>query len=236
MPANRANTRSSAGGSWARWPGRPGRRRFGMPRLVQAAMGELAANQKHILIFWMAGGLSQLESWDPKPKTDTGGPFRAIPTSVPGTHISELLPYTAKQMHRLSIVRSINTKENDHGKGAYCMTTGRRQEPVAVYPHLGAVGARLLAPENSPLPGHIHVSPGGRRRHVQRLGLPRRDASPAFRWAAARRKTRPGPRGCPKQPTRSAMRCGCGPTIISPGGGARPTATPLRRRSSRRSN
>ena len=90
-----------------------------MPRLVQAAMPELAANQKHILIFWMAGGLSQLESWDPKPKTDTGGPFRAIPTSVPGTHISELLPYTAKQMHRLAIVRSINTKENDHGKGAY---------------------------------------------------------------------------------------------------------------------
>jgi len=40
--------------------------------------------------------LSQLESWDPKPKTDTGGPFRAIPTSVPGLHISELLPATAQ--------------------------------------------------------------------------------------------------------------------------------------------
>ena len=141
--------------------GAAGAATFGMPRLVDAAMGELAANQKHILIIYLAGGLSQLESWDPKPKTDTGGPFRAIPTSVPGTHISELLPYTAKQMHRLSIVRSVNTKENDHGKGAYCMTTGRRQEPVADYPHLGAVGARLLRAENSPLPGHIHVSPGG---------------------------------------------------------------------------
>jgi uncharacterized protein (DUF1501 family) len=64
-------------------------------------------------------------------------------------------------MHHLSIVRSINTKENDHGKGRYCMTTGRRQEPVGDYPHLGAVGAKLLAPAASPLPGHIHITPGG---------------------------------------------------------------------------
>jgi Protein of unknown function (DUF1501) len=141
--------------------GAAGAATFGVPRLLHAAMPELAANQKHILIIYMAGGLSQLESWDPKPKTDTGGPFRAIPTSVPGLHISELLPYTAKQMHHLSMVRSINTKENDHGKGRYCMTTGRRQEPVGEYPHLGAVGAKLLSPENSPLPGHIHITPGG---------------------------------------------------------------------------
>ncbi len=129
--------------------------------LLSAAMPELDAAQKHILIIWLAGGLSQLESWDPKPKTDTGGPFRAIPTSVPGTHICELLPYTAKQMHHLALVRSINTKENDHGKGHYCMTTGRRQEAVGEFPHLGAVGARLLAPEKSPLPGHIHIATGG---------------------------------------------------------------------------
>ncbi|MEX0979000.1 MAG: DUF1501 domain-containing protein, partial [Pirellulales bacterium] len=131
------------------------------PRFLGAAMPELAARQKHILIVYLSGGLSQLESWDPKPKTDTGGPFRAIPTSVPGLHISELLPHTARQMHHLAVVRSIDTKEDDHGKGAYCMTTGRRQEPVADYPHLGAVGAKLLAPEVSPLPGHIHITPGG---------------------------------------------------------------------------
>ncbi|MBI3836373.1 MAG: DUF1501 domain-containing protein [Planctomycetia bacterium] len=129
--------------------------------LLDAAMPELDAAQKHILIIWLAGGLSQLESWDPKPKTDTGGPFRAIPTSVPGTHICELLPYTARQMHHLALVRSINTKENDHGKGHYCMTTGRRQEAVGEFPHLGAVGAKLLAPERSPLPGHIHIATGG---------------------------------------------------------------------------
>lgn len=52
----------------------------------------------------MHGGLSQLESWDPKPGTDTGGPFRAIETSVPGIRISELLPNVAKQMHHLCLV------------------------------------------------------------------------------------------------------------------------------------
>jgi uncharacterized protein (DUF1501 family) len=126
-----------------------------------AAADELARKQKQVLLIYLAGGASQLETWDPKPGTDTGGPFRAIPTSVPGVHISELLPYSALQMHRLSIVRSVNTEENDHGKGAYFMQTGRRQDPANDYPHLGAVAARCLAPEDTPLPGFIHILPGG---------------------------------------------------------------------------
>jgi hypothetical protein len=134
----------------------------GLGVLVRPSVAEqLAKNQKRLLIFYMAGGLSQLESWDPKPGTDTGGPFRAIPTSVPGVHISELLPFTAKQMHRLTIVRSVNTKEDDHGKGAYLMQTGRRQTPATDYPRLGAVAAKALAPEISPLPGHIQIARGG---------------------------------------------------------------------------
>jgi hypothetical protein len=82
-----------------------------------AAAAELAKQQKRIVVFWMHGGLSQLESWDPKPGTRTGGPFRAIPTSVPGIELCELLPQTAKQMHHLCLVRGVNTREVDHGKG-----------------------------------------------------------------------------------------------------------------------
>ncbi len=58
--------------------------------------------KSRVVVVFLEGGLSQLESWDPKPNTDTGGPFKAIQTSVPGTRISELLPLTAKQMHRLA--------------------------------------------------------------------------------------------------------------------------------------
>ncbi len=122
---------------------------------------QLTSDQKRIVVFNMHGGLSQLESWDPKPGTDTGGPFRAIPTSVPGIHISELLPQTAKQMQHLCLVRGVNTSEDDHGKGAYLMLTGRRQTPAADYPQIGAVAAKALAPPESVLPGYIVITPGG---------------------------------------------------------------------------
>src|SRR5262245_28988202 len=126
-----------------------------------AIAAQLKSDQKRIVVFNMAGGLSQLESWDPKPGTATGGPFRSIPTSVPGIHISELLPDTAKQMHHLCLVRGVNTSEDDHGKGAYMMMTGRRQTPASEYPRIGAVAAKALKPANTSLPGHILITPGG---------------------------------------------------------------------------
>lgn len=121
----------------------------------------LASEQKRVLVVWLAGGVSQLETWDPKPGTDTGGPFQTIGTSVPGTHICELLPLSAQHMHRMALVRSINTAENDHGKGAIIMHTGRRTEPGITYPHLGSVCAKLLGADSNPLPGYIHVTPRG---------------------------------------------------------------------------
>ncbi|MEQ1826010.1 MAG: DUF1501 domain-containing protein [Pirellula sp.] len=126
-----------------------------------ALASHLKTGRKRILNIFLHGGVSQLESWDPKPNTDTGGPFRAIPTTVPGIHISELLPYTAQQMHRLSLVRSLNTKNNDHGRGQIEMTTGRKRIPGTDYPHLGAVVAKSLTPENFPLPGHILIRGAG---------------------------------------------------------------------------
>ncbi len=131
-------------------------RPFSRPALCQ----ELENRRKQILVVFLHGGVSQLESWDPKPGTDTGGPFRAIPTSTPGVHISELLPHTARQMHHLALVRSVNTRENDHSKGKYMMETGRREEAATAYPKLGAVFSRILAPADSPLPGNVHISYG----------------------------------------------------------------------------
>jgi Protein of unknown function (DUF1501) len=122
----------------------------------------IKAKNKRILNIFLHGGVSQLETWDPKPNTDTGGPFRAIATSVPGTHICELLPHTAKQIHHLAIVRSLNTKNGDHGKGQIEMVTGRNRMPGTDYPHLGAVAAKTLTPEGRfPLPGHILIRGGG---------------------------------------------------------------------------
>jgi uncharacterized protein (DUF1501 family) len=126
-----------------------------------AVSSELNRRERQVLLFWLAGGASQLETWDPKPKTETGGPFRSIETSVPGVRISELLPRTARQVHRLALVRGVNTKEDDHGKGYYLMHTGRREAPGQEYPHLGSLAAKYLTSERSPLPGYIHIQPGG---------------------------------------------------------------------------
>jgi Protein of unknown function (DUF1501) len=126
-----------------------------------AAAKELTRAGKRVFTIFLSGGVSQLETWDPKPGTDTGGPFKAIPTSVPGVHISELLPHTAKQMHRMALIRGVNTAEDEHGRGAYIMLTGRRTEPGFEYPHLGAVAAKLLGSSTAELPGHIQIHPGG---------------------------------------------------------------------------
>jgi uncharacterized protein (DUF1501 family) len=129
--------------------------------MAPAAMKQLTSQQKRVAVIYLAGGSSQLETWDPKPGTDTGGPFRAIPTSVTGAHICELLPYTAKHMHQLALVRGLNTKINDHGKGKTVMLTGRVPEPAIEYPEIGAVAAKLLGRQGEGLPGHIQITPNG---------------------------------------------------------------------------
>ena len=101
-----------------------------------ANAGELAGGNRQLLVIFLDGGLSQLESWDPKPGTLEGGPFRAIPTSVPGTHISELLPYTSQQMHHLAVIRSLQTTEKDHTPAKYLLETGRNQKEGSDFPHL----------------------------------------------------------------------------------------------------
>ncbi len=118
----------------------------------------LKRQQKRVLQIFLQGGVSQLESWDPKPGTLYGGPFQAIETSVPGIHISELLPHIAKRMHLLSIVRGINIKINDHGQGRLFMEKGRR---AGDYPYVGAVASKYLSPAESNLPGYIHISTRG---------------------------------------------------------------------------
>src|SRR5262245_37808217 len=70
-----------------------------------AAAKTLEQSQKRVLVIDLHGGVSQLETWDPKPGTNTGGPFQTIATSVPGTHICELLPHTAKMMHKMALIR-----------------------------------------------------------------------------------------------------------------------------------
>src|SRR6516162_3457679 len=76
---------------------------------------ELKKQQKRVILLWLARGASQLETWDPKPGATTGGPFRAIQTAVPGIQISELMPKMAQRINHTCIIRSLNTRNGDHG-------------------------------------------------------------------------------------------------------------------------
>lgn len=128
---------------------------FATPAFAEA----LRKDRRQVLFVWLDGGISQLESWDPKPNTIFGGPFRAIPTSVPGIHVSELLPETAKQMHRLAIVRSVCTQDNSHSAGVDRIQRGDPKNRGVVYPYLGSAMARWLGPGESGLPPYIWVKP-----------------------------------------------------------------------------
>jgi hypothetical protein len=122
---------------------------------------------KRVILLWLAGGASQLETFDPKPGRPTGGPYRAIPTSATGVHISELLPQMAARIQQTTaIVRSLNTKNSDHGGGASLMETGRLKDPGIAYPDLGAICAKELGRLDSAVPDYVsmYTSTEGRRK------------------------------------------------------------------------
>jgi uncharacterized protein (DUF1501 family) len=120
-----------------------------------AVAADLKKNQKRVIMLWLAGGASQLETWDPKPGASTGGPFRAIPTDVPGVHISELMPEMAKRMKHVCVLRGLDTKNGDHGSAAVTMMRGRRNEAGLKYPDLGAVVAREMGRADSKVPDYV---------------------------------------------------------------------------------
>ena len=71
------------------------------------------------ILLWMAGGPSQLDTFDPKPGASTGGEFKAISTAVSGIQISEHLPMVAAQMKEIAIIRSMTSKEGNHDRARY---------------------------------------------------------------------------------------------------------------------
>lgn len=126
---------------------------------VDAWSRTLQKQNKQVLFIWLDGGISQLESWDPKPNTEFGGPFRTIATSVPGIHLSELMPKTARQMHHLAVVRSLCTQDDAHSSGVDRIQRGDPQNRGVVYPFFGSAVTKLLGPNNSGLPPYVWIKP-----------------------------------------------------------------------------
>ncbi|HAY82683.1 MAG TPA: DUF1501 domain-containing protein [Planctomycetaceae bacterium] len=124
---------------------------------LQAA-GSSSPAAKRCVLIWLDGGPSHLETFDPKPAApkEVRGPFAAISTPVPGTHISEVLPQTAKIADRFAIVRSVTSPLGEHNLGTQYLLTGYKPTPVLEYPTYGAVLGHVRK-YRGVLPGHVAV-------------------------------------------------------------------------------
>jgi hypothetical protein len=112
-------------------------------------------NTKSVILLWMGGGPSTIDMWDLKPGSATGGPFKPISTSADGIQICEHMPLMAQQMHHMSIIRSMSTREADHMRGRYYMHTGYVPNPNVEHPSYGSV----ISHELSELSSHLEIPP-----------------------------------------------------------------------------
>ncbi len=123
--------------------------------------GEAAASRpkRHCILLWMNGGPSQLDTFDMKPGHANGGQFKPIATAATGLQISEHLPKLAAHGQHLAVIRSVSTKEGDHGRGTYLMRTGYRPGGPLEYPTLGALVSKELGDDSAELPNFVAISP-----------------------------------------------------------------------------
>ncbi len=131
---------------------------------LQANAQQLRKANKSMIVLWMGGGPSHMDTWDLKPDSEkNGGPFKPIATSAPGVMISEHMPLVAKQMKHLNIIRSLNSKEGNHDRGTYMMHTGYAPNPTVVHPAFGSVLSYELGEklENFDLPHCIAINSAG---------------------------------------------------------------------------
>ena len=114
-----------------------------------------------VILLWCAGGMSQFETWDPKPEADEKyrGIFKPIATNVDGIQVSEHLPYSAKQAHRYVIIRSMTGKDAVHESAQAFSLSGHAPIPGITYPSAGSFISHELKPRNE-LPPYVIMGGG----------------------------------------------------------------------------
>jgi hypothetical protein len=127
----------------------------------QTIAAEAARQGKRCILLWMNGGASQIDTFDMKPGRPTGGPFRPIATTVPGTQICEYLPRMARMTDKLAIIRSMRTQSPDHPDGIYHMHTCYRMQERVPHPEIGAIIAKYLGSPEADLPSFVRMGSTG---------------------------------------------------------------------------
>ena len=160
-------------GSWG--PGGWGLGGFGLgglglsqiaDRLAQASdsaredsQGRPSKTARSLIVLWMQGGPSQLDTFDPHVGSKIGGDVKAIATSIPKIDIADTMPQTAEWLHTGTLIRSMVSKEGDHERASYHLKTGWRPDPTLVHPSIGAVLCHETT-DSIEIPRHITILSG----------------------------------------------------------------------------
>ncbi len=118
-----------------------------------------------VILFWLSGGPSHLDMWDPKPEAprEVRGPFQSIPTRVPGIRVCEHLPLQAQIMDRLTLIRSVDCRASNHtpitmqAGNALARRTDDGRDGGG-YPSMGSIVARFRGPNDPNLPAFVGLA------------------------------------------------------------------------------
>lgn len=118
---------------------------------------QLKREGRACILVWLAGGPSQMETWDPKPGTANGGATKSIRTAVTGLSIAEHWPKLARRIKDVAVVRTMVGKEAAHARGTYHLHTSRRMGGPEKHPNFGSVVAAELGDPKADLPNFISI-------------------------------------------------------------------------------
>ncbi len=132
-----------------------------LPRLFAAEASNGRRREKSCIFIFQYGGLSQLDSWDPKPNGPEAirGPYRAIPTTVPGFRVGELMPRLAAQAHKVAVVRSMSHGVPVHDIANRMLLAGQAL-PAMNAPSFGTIVSKLR-PSQASVPTQVWLQKFG---------------------------------------------------------------------------
>ena len=145
-------------------------------RAESVGQGRSMGRNKSVILLWMTGGPSHIDTWDVKPDapSEIRGPFKDIPTRLPGVHLCEYLPKQAAMMNKLTLIRSVDARESNHEPNQVFQTGNRDAEPRLnpnghLYPAIASVVAQRHGANHPGMPPYVvlnmkdrsHVAWGG---------------------------------------------------------------------------
>jgi len=110
-----------------------------------------------VILVWLAGGPSHIDTWDPKPGQPTGGPFKTIDTSATGIQLPEHMPTIARNMKHCALIRSMHSKEGSHERATYEMHTGFKPLGSISHPSMGSLIVQQKGKRNEEIPAYVSI-------------------------------------------------------------------------------